>query len=277
MISTRVHPEVMPNDIAAHNRRAWDLMVERGNQWTVPVTSAEIAAARRGNWQILVTLRRAVPLEWFPAIHGTRTLCLAGSGGQQAPILAAAGARVTVFDNSPRQLAQDRLVADRDHLDIQTTLGDMRDLHVFDDGSFELVVHPCSNCFVPDVRVVWKEIARVLAPGGILIAGFINPMAFVFDETAAADGDLRVRHRLPYGDATHLDDDELRAIEERGEPFVFGHSLEAQIGGQLEAGLVVTHLFEDDWPGRTLSMYAPSLIATRAVKSSGPALPADRG
>lgn len=257
----------MTTDIASRNRRAWDLMVEQGNQWTVPVTPAEVAAARGGAWQILLTLRRAVPRDWFPVLDHTRTLCLAGSGGQQAPILAAAGADVTVFDNSPRQLAQDRLVADRDGLTIETVLGDMRDLGTFADTSFDLVVHPCSNCFVPDVRVVWREIARVLAPGGILLAGFLNPMTFVFDEAAAADGDLVVRHRLPYSDATHLSHDELRAIEERGEPLVFSHSLEAQIGGQLEAGLVLTHLFEDDWPGKPLSMYAPSFIATRAVKS----------
>jgi len=31
--------------------------------------------------------------------------CLASGGGQQGPVLAAAGAHVTVFDNSPRQLA----------------------------------------------------------------------------------------------------------------------------------------------------------------------------
>lgn len=257
----------MTADVATHNRRAWDLMVERGNQWTVPVTSDEVAAARQGAWQILLTLRRAVPRTWFPALDGTRTLCLAGSGGQQAPILAAAGADVTVFDNSPRQLAQDQLVADRDGLPIETVLGDMRDLGAFDDATFGLVVHPCSNCFVPDVRVVWREVARVLEPGGILLAGFLNPMTFIFDESAAADGDLVVRHRLPYSDATHLSADELRALEEHSEPLVFSHSLEAQIGGQLETGLVVTHLFEDDWPGKALSMYAPSFIATRAVKA----------
>lgn len=259
----------MTGDVATHNRRAWDLMVERGQAWTLPVTPAEIAAARNGDWQVMLTLRRAVPREWFPPLDGTRTLCLAGSGGQQAPVLAAAGADVTAFDNSPRQLAQDQLVADRDGLVIQTVLGDMRDLGAFADATFALVVHPCSNCFVPDVRVVWREISRVLVPGGVLLAGFLNPMTFIFDEAAAADGELVVCHRLPYSDATHLSSEELRTLEARGEPFVFSHSLEAQIGGQLDAGLAVTHLFEDDWPGKPLSMYAPSFIATRAVKAQG--------
>src|SRR5262249_61569760 len=89
------------------------------------------------------------------------------------------GAKVTVFDNSPRQLAQDRLVAEREGLSIETVQGDMRDLHVFGDESFQLVVHPCSNCFVPEVRPVWREVFRILAPSGTLLAGFINPAAFI--------------------------------------------------------------------------------------------------
>lgn len=258
----------MTTDVATYNRQAWDRLVERGDVWTIPVTPSEIAAARRGEWQILLTVRRAVPRTWFPALEGTRTLCLAGSGGQQAPILAAAGARVTVLDNSPRQLAQDRRVADREGLAIETVLGDMRNLEAFADGAFDLVVHPCSNCFVPDVHAVWREVARVLAPGGILLTGFLNPITFIFDEGASARGELVPRHRLPYSDTTHLSPDELHALEARGEPLVFSHSLEAQIGGQAEAGLVLTHLYEDDWPGRPLSMYAPSFIATRAVKTT---------
>lgn len=58
-------------------------------------------------------------------------LCLASGGGQQGPILAAAGARVTVFDNSRKQLEQDRYMAERDHLDIQTEKGNMANLAVF--------------------------------------------------------------------------------------------------------------------------------------------------
>ena len=253
-------------NIADHNRQAWDQLVERGNEWTVPVSSEEVAAARQGTWHIVLTPSRAVPREWFPPLEGTRTLCLAGSGGQQAPILAAAGARVTVFDNSSRQLGQDRLVADRDGLELTTVQGDMRDLSVFADASFDLIVHPCSNCFVDDVRAVWREAARVLVPGGVLLAGFINPFSFIFDEEAAERGELVVRHRLPYADETHLSQAERKALMDRGDPMVVSHSLEEQIGGQIEAGFMLTALVEDDWPGKALSMYAPSFIATRAVK-----------
>jgi SAM-dependent methyltransferase len=253
-------------DVIDYNRQAWDGLVRRGDEWTLPVSRETIEAARRGNWQILLTSRRPVPGEWFPPLNGTRTLCLAGSGGQQAPILAAAGAVVTVFDNSPAQLGQDRLVADRDNLAIETVQGDMRDLSAFADGRFDLIVHPCSNCFVPDVRPVWREAFRVLRPGGVLLSGFINPVAFIFDEEASDRGELRARHRLPYADETHLTDEERQQLIHRGEPFVFSHSLEDQIGGQIEAGFTIAALFEDEWPGKPLSMFAPSFIATRSLK-----------
>src|SRR5205085_1973198 len=100
--------------------------------------------------------------DWFPPVAGLEVLCLASGGGQQGPILAAAGARVTVFDNSPNQLAQDRLVADREGLALETVRGDMADLAAFPDARFDLIVHPCSNMFVPDVRPVWREAFRVL-------------------------------------------------------------------------------------------------------------------
>ncbi len=40
-------------DIIAYNRRAWDRAVEQGNPWTVPVGPEVIAAARRGEWQVV--------------------------------------------------------------------------------------------------------------------------------------------------------------------------------------------------------------------------------
>ncbi len=141
-------------DILGYNRQAWDRQVERGNSWTIPVGPEVVDRARRGGWSIVLTPTRPVPADWFPPPDGLEVFCLAGGGGQQGPILAAAGARVTVFDNSPNQLAQDRLVADREGLARETVRGDMADLSTFPDARFDLIVHPCSNMFVPEVRPV---------------------------------------------------------------------------------------------------------------------------
>src|SRR6185369_15400348 len=164
-------------DVCRYNRRAWDAEVERGNPWTVPVSPEIIRRAREGDWEVVLTPLKAVPRDWFPPLAGLSVLGLAASGGQQAPILAAAGARVTVLDNSPAQLAQDRAV-ERDGLDLTLVEGDMANLGTFPSESFDLVFHPCSNSFVPDIVPVWREAFRVLRPGGVLLAGFVNPVAF---------------------------------------------------------------------------------------------------
>ena len=253
-------------NIRSYNRLAWDKAVERESRWTMPVGPEIVAAARRGEWEIVLTPTKAAPSAWFPPLAGAAVLCLASGGGQQGPILAAAGADVTVFDNSPQQLAQDRYVARRDHLHLATVEGDMRDLAVFADRTFDLIVHPVSNVFVPEVRPVWREAFRVLRPGGVLLAGFCNPIMYLFDQELADDGILQVRHKLPYSDLVSLTDEERQNYIDDQQPLEFGHTLEDQIGGQTDAGFVITGFYEDIWPGVKLNEYTPTYIATRAIK-----------
>jgi 2-polyprenyl-3-methyl-5-hydroxy-6-metoxy-1,4-benzoquinol methylase len=254
-------------EILEYNRRAWDEAVARESEWTVPVGPEVIAGARQGQWQIGLTTTKPVPRTWFPTnLSGVRVLCLASGGGQQGPVMAAAGAEVTVFDNSPRQLAQDRLVAEREGLSIAIEQGDMADLSRFANGRFDLIIHPVSNLFVPAVRPVWHEAFRVLRPGGDLLAGFCNPAMYIFDLALADEGVLEVRNKLPYSDLTHLTPEERQQYVDDLQPFEFGHTLEDQIGGQLDAGFVLTGFYEDIWPGQVLSEYMPHYIATRAHK-----------
>jgi SAM-dependent methyltransferase len=208
-----------------------------------------------------------VPRSWFGELTGARVLCLASGGGQQAPILAAAGAAVTVLDNSPEQLAQDRLVAEREGLSLTLELGVMEDLSRFADEAFDLVFHPVSNVFVPEVRPVWAEAFRVLAAGGALLAGFANPALFLFDEADELRGHLVVRHRIPYSDLA-LPEERLAARVAAGEPLEFGHTLDDQIGGQLAAGFVLTGFYEDRHPPSPLAEHLPCFIATRAHNRS---------
>jgi hypothetical protein len=91
-------------DVVTHNRAAWNQQSRVGSRWCQPVTADEISAARRGIWNVILTPNKSAPPEWFGKVKGKRILCLASGGGQQAPILAAAGATVTSFDNSDEQL-----------------------------------------------------------------------------------------------------------------------------------------------------------------------------
>jgi SAM-dependent methyltransferase len=255
-------------DPVAHNRAAWDREVDGGNEWTVPVGPDMIAAARAGTWSLVLIGYDPVPRDWFPdPIVRTDILCLASGGGQQAPILAAAGATVTVLDNSPRQLAQDRFVADRDGLELRTVLGDMRDLGALADGSFDLIFNPVSNVFCPDLAPVWRECNRVLRPGGALLTGFMNPDVFIFDADASENRDeLVVRHALPYSDITHLTVTERERLWGPDAPVEYSHSLTEQIGGQLEAGFVITGFRERPHHVGPTARFMPGYFATQARK-----------
>ena len=202
-------------------------------------------------------------------MKGLDILCLASGGGQQGPTLAAAGAKVTVFDASVNQLAQDRIVAEREGLDINTVKGDMADLSCFEDASFDLVFNPVSNVFAEKIIPVWQEAARVLKPGGTLLLGFVNPLCFIFDLADYESGKLTVGQKIPYADNQDLKKEELKnLVTDENKPVCFGHTLYDQIQGQIDAGLVITGFFEDrmgeDDP---LNGIIDVLIATRAVKA----------
>jgi SAM-dependent methyltransferase len=230
------------------------------------VTPDVIARAREGDFSILLTENIPVPLRWFPSLKGADVLCLASGGGQQGPVLAAVGARVTVFDNSPAQLKQDQLVAERESLSIRTVEGDAADLSAFADGAFDLVFNPCSTVFMPDVRAVWRECSRVLRRGGILMTGSMNPVHYIFDLYKADEGVLEVAHSIPYSDLTSIPQEDLQEHMEKGLPVEFGHSLTDLLGGQCEAGFVITDMYEDYMLDSPLQKYHPSYLATRAEK-----------
>jgi SAM-dependent methyltransferase len=252
-------------DPVAHNRAAWDREVDSDNEWTRPVGPDVIARARAGDWSVVLIGYEPVPRDWFPdELAGAAVLCLASGGGQQGPVLAAAGAAVTVFDNSPRQLARDEEVAAREGLAIRTVLGDMRDLSALADGRFDVVLNPVSNVFCPELAPVWREASRVLRPGGMLLAGFMNPDIFIFDDEALQRGELVVRHPLPFS-TLDLPDAERERVYGDG-PVEFSHSLTEQIGGQLAAGFILTHLAEAPHHWGPTARYLPGYIATRAVK-----------
>lgn len=254
-------------DIRSYNREAWNREVEGGkSRWTEPVDSEVIARAKQGKFSILLTENIPVPQRWFPTLHGADVLCLASGGGQQGPVLAAAGANVTVFDNSPAQLKQDQLVAERESLSIRTVEGDAANLFMFEQESFDLIFNPCSTVFMPDVRAVWKECSRVLRRGGILMTGSMNPVHYIFDLYKADEGILEVAHAIPYSDLTSISKEDLEELIEKGLPVEFGHSLTDLLGCQCEAGFVITDIYEDYMLDSPLHTYHPSYIATRAIK-----------
>lgn len=255
-------------DIIKQNRMAWDKKVEDESAYTKPVSREIIRKSKSGDWQIFLTPTKAVPRKWFPAsLKGLNILCLASGGGQQGPVLAAAGGEVTVVDLSEKQLASDQAVAEREGLSLKTVQGDMANLHFFADEQFDLIVHPVSNVFAKDILSVWKEASKVLKDKGVLLSGFMNPVLYIFDEEEDDKGNLIVANSIPYSSLDPLTDEETKAYIQAKHTIEFSHTLEDQIQGQIDAGFVITGIYEDDFGGnRALDQYIRCFMATRAVK-----------
>lgn len=250
------------------NAKAIDQWVGNGWEWGVPISPEGFALAKAGSLKVLLTPQIAVPETWFEpffeegSFHGASLLGLASGGGQQMPVFAALHADCTVLDYSERQLQSEKAVSEREGYAINIVRGDMTKRLPFNDASFDVIFHPISNCYVEDVYHVWRECHRVLRRGGILLAGMDNGISYLFDDTET--GPLTLTNRLPYNP---LRDPALYAkcVAQDGS-VQFSHSLTEQVGGQLKAGLVLTHLYEDRDASGRLSQYTPQYIATRAVK-----------
>jgi SAM-dependent methyltransferase len=157
--------EVRMDDVAAFNRARWQALAEADALYTRPLLDLDAASA----------LERADPHGWLGPLDDRRVLCLAGGGGQQSAAFALLGAQVTVVDLSDAQIERDRQVAAHYGVQIRALQADMRDLSALDSRSFDIVQHAYSINFVPDVSMVFKQVARVLRPGGLYQLMFANP------------------------------------------------------------------------------------------------------
>lgn len=121
-------------------------------------------------------LKKLDPLGWLGGdIRNQRLLCLAAGGGKHGPLYATAGAEVTVVDLSSAMLELDRQVAAERRIALRLVQTSMDDLSAFQPGEFDVVIHPVSTCYVPDLQSVYREIARVTRPAGLYVSQHKQP------------------------------------------------------------------------------------------------------
>ena len=243
------------------NAKTIDRWVREGWEWGRPIDHETFLRARAGDWSVVLTPTKPVPREWFGDLRGKRVLGLASGGGQQMPIFAAAGAVCTVLDYSEEQLKAERMVAEREGYGIEIVRADMTKPLPFADGAFDLVFHPVSNCYVREVKPIWRECFRVLKPGGYLLSGTDHFVNYLVDED-----EERIVNRLPFDP---LEDPAQMAQLQRDDCGVqFSHTLEEQINGQLEAGFTLLALYEDtNGQGRLHDLNVPTFLAMRSRKA----------
>ncbi|MCD5460931.1 class I SAM-dependent methyltransferase [Lactobacillus delbrueckii] len=162
---------------------------------------------------------------------------------------------------SDQQLESERLVAEREGYDIDIVKADMTQPLPFADESFDMIIQPVANCYVEKVKPIWKECYRVLKKGGVLLVGLDNGINYLFD----SEDEKYVVNSLPFNPLKNPD--QMQQLEKDDFGVQFSHTLEEQIGGQLEAGFTLTNLYEDtNGEGRMHELNIPTFIATRSVK-----------
>ncbi|TNF09097.1 MAG: class I SAM-dependent methyltransferase [Bacillota bacterium] len=243
------------------NSKVVDRWVENDWEWGRPISHEVFLQAQKGIWDVVLTPTKPVPHDWFPELKNAKVLGLASGGGQQMPIFKALGADITVLDYSEKQLESERIVAERENYEVNIVHADMTKKLPFPDDSFDLIFHPVSNCYVKDVKSIFKECYRVLKKGGILLSGLGNEVNYMVND----DDETHIVNKLPFDP---LSDEKLFQMSiDLDWGIAFSHTLEEQIGGQLEAGLILTHIFDDtNGEGRLKELNINTFFATRSVK-----------
>ena len=242
------------------NARTIDRWVDQGWEWGKPISHEMYVKALNGEWDVYLTPTKPVPHEWLGELRGKRLLGLASGGGQQMPVFAALGAECTVLDYSSRQIESERLVAQREGYRINAIQGDMTKPLPFPDESFDIIFHPVSNCYVEEVRPIWRECFRILRHGGLLISGTDHYVNYLVNEDETA-----IVNTLPFNPLKNPE--QMKQLQKDDAGVQFSHSLEEQIGGQLEAGFRLLNLFEDtNGTGRLHEMGIPTFLAMRSMK-----------
>jgi SAM-dependent methyltransferase len=181
-------------------------------------------------------------------VAGKDVLCLANGGGQQSIAFSLLGCRVSVLDISELQLARDRMAADHYGYDLVTVHGDMRDLSAFADASFHLVFQNISIVFVPDVRPVYREVARVLRPGGFYEVWHCNPTTFAVEMDNPNSGWDGVGYRISESSRARVVRRGTDGHETFGEGEPTGeyvHQLSDIFDGLVESGLAIQAVSEE--------------------------------
>ena len=151
-------------------------------------------------------------------------------------------------------------VADREGYDIQIIRADMTKPLPFPDESFDMIFHPVSNCYVREVKPIWRECWRILKPGGLLLSGVDHYINYIVDAE-----EREIINHLPFDPL--LNEDQRAQLERDDAGMQFSHSLEEQINGQLEAGFTLVSLYEDtNGEGRLHALNIPTFLAMLSRK-----------
>jgi len=228
------------DQISNTNRERWNALANANVEYSQPFLDFTLEKARA----------YICRYDIIKEVAGRNVLCLAGGGGQDSVAFGLLGARVTVLDLADVQLERDRAGAAHHNLQVQTIQGDMRDLSIFSNDTFDIVWQPYSVNFVPSVDSVYQEVARVLKTDGIYYMGFANPFVQSVDDGAwdgtayplcrpYIDGE-EVSQYFPHWDVWQEDETMVKIDS----PHEFRHTLSKVLNTMVKNFFILLHLQE---------------------------------
>ena len=253
-------------DYVAVNREGWAWLAVHECEASVPYGAAQFREARE----------RLDSRGWLPWREIGSVLCLACGGGQQGPLFASLGYKVTVADISPAQLQKDMAVAHAFGMDIECVEADMLDLSALHGRGFDLVYQAISACYVPDVRRLYREVNATLRSAGLYCVEHWNPFHAQLAPGTAWDGEAyrllyqqQPKRPVPWHSAGHA------APEPGTTCWHYIHPLHDLIGGLCDAGFRIERFSEiAEWdtlaePGSPahVARYVPPLLAVMARRA----------
>lgn len=226
--------------LSEYNRQRWNALVKAGIEYSRPFLDLDVNKARQ----------ELDPDSIMGDPKGKDVLVLAGGGGQQSAAFGVLGAKVTVFDLSEEQLANDRLAAEHYGYSLRIEQGDMRDLSRFQDDSFDIVYHPYSINFIPDPLPVFSGVRRILRHDGLYRVSFANPFVMSVDDRSWDGRGYHLRQCYQDGEIT-WDDPNWEVWHEDGSmqkvpgPREFRHTLGKFINGLVNHGFQILGIWEE--------------------------------
>jgi len=223
--------------MASMNKEVWEAAVLRGEGNAKPCLDLDaqlVEQYSRGEVDPAPNdLLRVFPPSVLQDVTGKDVLCLACGGGQQSPLFGLLGARVTVLDLAEGQLEGDRKAAKHYGYEVTTVQGDMRDLSCFAEDSFDVVCQAAASSWIPQIRQVYEQVARVLRPGGLYRVDFANHVTEFSDHPDAQNGKvpLSVKSMVYHH-------------EGRPDDIQFRHDLSDVFNGLLDSGFALQRVFD---------------------------------
>jgi ubiquinone/menaquinone biosynthesis C-methylase UbiE len=190
-------------------------------------------------------------------LDGRAVLELGCGGGQCSVAFALKGARVTAIDFSDEQLKFARELAAGHGVEIEFLRRDVRDLSPIPSDSQDIVFSAFALMYVEDRPAAFREVRRVLKPGGVFAFSLDHP---IFRKVDLSD--------LSIVETYHETGPAVDDLGELGQTVMYRYRIGDLHNALVDAGLTVERVIEPDsrkrydydpWFGRW-GVYVPRVV-----------------